>query len=476
MPKVKEPTALKAVETEPITEWLEDGHPNPQFFPKDGEGFEAFQAALEERNLWGDYFGKLYRIAPLRSLTDKPPRVCKFASTLTLQQIEKTWGGKKWSVYLSRRVGTRDRMIGVFQFNIEARAVYQDGEEPEPAAGASGKPGESLAGNSKGDPMVVRLMEDLIAQRDRAAQEGKAFNVGDALENALSLQNQGFSSALTAITANVGKQDNAAISSLTSLVTELIKANSARKEDPIMQALLTKALEKSEPPQNPFEQILSLLTLLKELGIKIGGGSRVVAEPGSEWAGVVEKGLDKLPDFLNGIGALAAQQRVLVQPPPRAIPPPDSATAPVAGTSVSSTTGPIPVPTANPAGKPAEPTPYRAWPEISPELADVMTQNVVKGVIVRMLFEGEPGDEAAHYAELAHEALARQLAGILKTNPAALREDPILAHALSHPNAMQFAKDFVGYFEEEAGAPVTTTPIPIRTDAGSPEVSGAPPA
>ena len=113
---------------------------------------------------------------------------------------------------MSPRVGTRDRLVGVFQFNIEAPPIFHDDEVADSAAsGNAGKNGETVPGGAKTDPMVIRWMEDLIEQRDRAAAEGKSFDLGDALQNALALQNQGFSSALNAITANLGKGDNTAM-------------------------------------------------------------------------------------------------------------------------------------------------------------------------------------------------------------------------------------------------------------------------
>lgn len=423
MPRVKNEPALKEEkEKMEVPEFLADGHPNPAFFPKDGEGLEQFQAALDDRGLWGDYFGKLYRIAPLKSVGDKPYRCCKFASTLTLEQIEKTWGGKKWSVYFTRRVGTRDRMVGVFQFNIEAQPIWHDDEEQElvpTKAETGGAPG-------KADPMLTRLMEDLIVQRDRAMQEGKNFDVGDALQNALALQNQGFSSALQAISANLGKADNAGVMALTQIVTELVKANSRPRDDAIMQLLLQRALEK---PEDSFQKITVFLTLLKDLGIRIGAGSRA---DGTDWVPLVEKGLDRLPDVLGTI-----RQGIAAR-----------------------TARPVTAPTLTEAAEASA-----APSEISPETTDLIAQTVVKTTIVKMLFNGDSGDDAAHYAAMAHEPFARTLAEILKSNPEELRQDPILSQALTHVNALGFAKDFVDYFEEEEPEPAAKPEPPVSQEA-----------
>jgi len=302
-------------------------------------------------------------------------------------------------------------------------------------------------GLPKADSLTVKFVDDLIKQRDNALAEGQGFDTGEALQRALALQNKGFESALTSVTANIGKGDTSAVATLTTLVTELIKANTTRKEDPILQTLLERALQK---PEDPFEKITMMLTLLKELGVKIGPG-RVAEGGGSEWAGVVEKLVDKAPELLANAARLVPPRGPVPVAPRPVLVPPAAPIAPVgsgfAAPQAHPGTGTVPNP------PPANLPPESDTPEVSPELADRIAQNVVKAAIMRMLFAGDSGDDAAHYAEMAHEPLARTLAHLLKTDPMQLKEDPILGQALTHVNVMAFAKEFVDYFEEEEGSP-----------------------
>ena len=112
-------------------------------------------------------------------------------------------------------------------------------------------------------------------------------------------------------------------------------------------------------------------------------------------------------------------------------------------------TPPAPEAAASPSAPGSETLPVA----ISPELADRISQNVVKAAIVRMLFNGDSGDDAAHFAEMAHEPFARHLAAMLKANAPELQQDPILEQAMSHVNVMTFAQDYIAYFEEETAGP-----------------------
>ena len=430
-----------------ISRFLPDGRrPNPQYFTNDDRGFEDFQAALDEKDIWGEYIAYLYRVAPRRTPTDKEARVTTFVQTLTIAEITKKYGGKKWSVFLNHGAGGKTSLVKKFQFDIEANPIWQDDETPEtPAARAKGQPAATDNGDAKADPLVVKAFDDLIAQRDRALSEGQTFDAGEALSKSVALMNTGFTSALTSVTANLGKGDSGLAAVLVPLLTEMIKSN--RKEDPILQTLLTRALER---PADPFATITGMLTLLKELGVKIGPGSAVAAGGGSDWAAVVEKLVDRAPDLLASAARLVPQRSSGPVPVPRpALPAAVPFPAPVVTARVAQPAANNPAP-ANLASESApEEAGQPAAEALSPELADRIAQNVVKAAIVRMLFAGDSGDDAAHYAEMAHEPLARTLAEMLKKDPAALQSDPILSQAITHVNVMAFAKEFVDYFEEE---------------------------
>ena len=428
----------------PDKEYLPDGHPNPKAW-----NIWDFMQELSEKDFWQHYIGYLWRVFPKHAPTDRAAYIAAVVSPLTLEMVRQLYGGKKFTLQLNRRVGTRQKQVYKEQFDVDAPVIWQDGEVPldgtvplargAARAGGVSTPDPSAANR---DDMLNKLLDDLITQRNQAEAQGQSFDAGEALSQAVALMNTGFTSALTSVTGNLGKGDNAIVTVLGNMLTELIKVNASKKDDPIMQMLLTKALEKAAP-ENPLQAITAMLTLLKELGVKIGSGRP--AEPGSEWAGVVEKGLEKLPEILSH-AARFVPQRGAPGPPARLL-----------------TVSPAPAPAATPAATPA---PANLPPEVSagqesdtppapvpPDLVDMIAQNVVKTAIVRMLYNGDSGDEAAHSAEMAHEPLARRLAEILKTNPAELQQDPILSQALTHANVLTFSKEFIAYFEEDAIPP-----------------------
>lgn len=470
MPKTPKTSPAAVIETEAteIPRFLEDGrHPNPEYFSSDDRGFEDFQAALDEKDIWGEYIAYLYRVSPRRTPTDKEARVATFVSSLTIAEITKKYGGKKWSVWMNHGAGGRTRLVKKFQFDIEAAPIWQDDESPEnPAAAGRSKnqPALPVEGAAKADPLVIKAFDDLIAQRDRALSQGESFDTGEALQRALALQNKGFESALTSVTANIGKGDSGLAAVLVPLLTELIKTN--RKEDPVMQLLLERALEK---PADPWAQITGMLTLLKELGVKIGSGRIAeAAAGGSDWAGLLEKVVDKAPEILAGAGRLIPQRGpASAAPPPRVVPTIASPVAPLPRTAAGNPATPEPGNAATaPGDLPPESNPAEASQQ--QQLADRVAQDVVKATIVRMLFNGDTGDDAAHFAKMAHEPLALTIYQLLKNDPVQLKSDPILSQAMTHMNVMQFAKEFIAYFEEEENP---AGPIPPEPESAQPSAA-----
>lgn len=446
----------------PNEEYLEDGHPNPKAWK-----IWDFMQELAEKDLWQEYIGYLYRVFPKHAPTDHPAYIACIINPLTQEMVKQLYGGKKYSLILNRRVGTRQRQVYKEQFDIDAPVIWQDGEVPADGSvplqrGQRGAPGAALgeAPTGERDKMLNRLLDDLIEQRNHANEEGVAFDPGETLGKAIDLLGTAYRGSIESITANSGKGDSAVVTVLGNMLTEMMKSNNSRKEDPVMQMLLERALEK---PEDPIGKITGLLTLLKELGVKIGPGRATAEGGGSEWAGVVEKLVDKAPELLSRAAALAPQRA----PVPVRMNPAITArtTAPV--------TAAAPAATMSAADVAADPAPGNlSTAAISEEeLTERVAQNVVKATIVRMLFAGDSGDDAAHYAEMAHEPLAKTLAQLLKGGDyTEFEKDPILKQTLTHVNVMTFAKEFVDYFEEEDHS---RSP---ETVAAAPPATWAPPA
>ena len=442
-------------EAGPDQEYLPDGHPNPKAW-----NIWEFMLELEQKDLWQHYIGYLYRVAPKHAPTDHPAYLVAIVTPITQEFVRQQYGGKKYTLILNRRIGSRQRQVYKEQFDIDAPVIWQDGEVLADGS-VPGQPGRRIqqdgtavnpSGAGKPDSLVTKFVDDLIAQRDRALQAGESFDTGEALQRALALQNKGFESALTSVTSNLGKGNDGGVAVLTPLLTgmmtmmgEVMKAVMARKEDPMVQTLLARALEK---PEDPLQKITAMLTLFKELGVKLGSGH--AAEAGSEWAGVAEALVNKGPELLANATQLVTQANAARTGTGSvtSVRPASLTTGPAApGPKV--VTMPATVPSGTTVASPAQP--------VAAPLTEEQCQHIVitriKQVIVQMLEAGDSGNDAALVAATMHPLFAQDLADKLKANTAELQADPILARGAMHPNVLAFCQEYVSYFEEEKSEP-----------------------
>lgn len=427
-----------------LSQYLSDGHPNPDAMSV----WEFMQLLTEDQ--WNEYLGYLYRVTPKRAPTDNPKYLICFTTPLTVEEIKRRYGGKKYTLLFNRRVGSRQKQIYKTQFDIEAEPIWQDGEDPldppKPSAAAAAQEGTAqLYG------LFEKLLGDVLKQRDQASQEGRGFNVGEAFKEALATQRNSAEQAIAFVREQSKSEGSGMVGMLTTLVEKLLE----KKESPLESKLLDKLLERAfgegqqKEAGDPLEQIERVLNIADRLK---GGGRR----GGTDWAEVVVKGLDALPQLLSGAKELiqsAASARGIQAPPPGMAGARPTATAPVA---VLPAAAPPPA-KPNGAAPPAQPAEPGALTE---EMASIVIQNRVKQMLVEKLFAGEAGDAAAEVADAMHRPFAEHLALVLKTDPTQLAGDEILKRATTHPNCMEFAKEFCAYFEEEGAEPAAPAAAP----------------
>ena len=408
-------------------EYLEDGHPNP-----DAWEVWDFMQEVAEKGLWDHYIGYLYRVDPKHAPGDRGSGyVTVIASPLTMEEVRHKYGGKKWTLLLNRRFGSRQKLIYKSQFDIEAPAKWQDNETPlEPAARSGGASGLSSAGLPQ-DVMGLfeKMLADVLTQRDKAAEEGRAFNPSEALNNALDLQRKGFESVMAA------KGGDGQLLAWMPMILKVLEIVTAKKDDALTLKLIEIVTARHEEKSAGMTEQLAFMRELMGFAKEMKGGGG-----GSDWAGLGSTLVEKLPDIMDR-GAILAGNLAAAR------------TANPGGASRSPGT-PFAMPKSIPAAAPAaatEPLP----PTLTEQQAELAVLLRVKQLIVDILFRGEDGSVAAELADRFHPPFAAQLAEDLKASAAdpsklePIKADAILGKAFTHPNVLKFSQRYVAYFEEE---------------------------
>lgn len=463
-----------------MAEYLDDGHPNPEAMD-----VWQFMQVLDDKNLWDHYIAYLFRIEPKRA-GDKNPNIGCFSTSLSLEHVRRVYGGRKFTLILNRKVGTRQPTVYKAQFDIEAAPIYQDNEDDRIGRVASkgGVPMDAVD-SAKPDPLLTKLVDDLIEQRDQMVSRGETFDTGAALQNAISLQNEGFKAAISSIAANAGKSNSAGVDTeswikLITLVMPLIQPLLTPKQDPLTQAIIQKYINESAQPKESAEKtsVNTAIELIREIRSEFGkggaGGGRL------DWPAVAMSAVEKLPEILaHGSQVIENAMKLKGMPattngaerqPQRAMP--------------AATTEHPNRPGAREIQPGAELTPEQK------QQAEIMLVQLygvrAKEIIVKKLFDGPEGDSnsggeiAAIVISEMHPdyamGLAKQFERAMTGDQqqiAAFRADPILGQIFNNPKVtltmvQAFAKDFCETIhdraEEEAERAARTTIHSVSPD------------
>ncbi|MCI0402686.1 MAG: hypothetical protein L0212_04090 [Acidobacteria bacterium] len=390
---------------------LPDGFPNPAAM----DPWEYMESLTPEQWTNGDVQVYIYRSYPRTMRTSgKSAYLDVLNRPLPLEEIKERWGGGIFELYIKRR---RQAVYNKYNFQIEAKPKLESWETLEKeAAEAEAAAATAAAVSGTSEELLRKLVADVIAQRDRAQEQGKKFDPESALENAMAIH---------------GKATDAAIEMIVSQAQRLA-APSAGGEGNIITTLrvlkelgvIGQAATRQENPIVGLRELLALLKELREESADSGGGR---TDWRSELVRVAPAALDKVREIVGDMRAMTDRRAEMmlttrgyrVAAPPAAQPGPASATA-----------------TAAPAAA-------------SPDSQRRAMQDFIKSKIVQMLYDAKTGDDAAVVAENLDPQFAVELANVLKQNPRSLESDSILAGALKHPSAMQFASEYVDYFSSE---------------------------
>jgi len=426
---------------------LEDGLPNPKAL----NVWDYMEALTPEQ--WTKHIWYIYRTRPKTVMGGSKPHYLDTGNEAFREQwIKENFGGGGYRLILNKMVGRTQPTLYDEYFTIAGSPKLR----PEESLRDGG--GEAAQTDKTGNEQLLsaKLLDDLIRQRDQAAESGKDFDTGQALQNALNLQNTGFNSALTAITANLGKQDNQSLTVLTTLVVELIRNNGKKDDSDLTKLLLEKALEKDG--SDSIERLSAMLDFAEKLrGNPRGGSGR------TDWASVGATFVQKLPEiFQNATEFIreAVIAKTALGPVIRPNPPAGQLAA---------------APAALEPGTPAA-APQPAAPSQQALYNRAVLVEGVKRSILKMAQESAnegaeemtaAGEGAGNLAELMDAPFAHELARVLRTNPAALAGDAILSQCQTLPHIREFAAGYLKFFEDEP-EPEQPAPAPPAAQPAAP--------
>jgi hypothetical protein len=414
---------------------MPDGFPNPKAM----DVWQYMEALTESQ--WSWHMVYLYRKDPKPAedaATGEPAYLEKLTQPFTIDYVKEKWGGKRFYFFLNRRREAPQRgEVTIYKkyFRIDAPPKWGSKEQAGNALHAAGSSGATE------DTLLREVVRDLIKQRDAAKNEGRTFDVDQALSQSVSILKQGSTAAIEMVQAqNKGGNNELVLLLLTKLFDRLDHAQS----NPVMDQFMKAAMERMfTQPADPLEQLTKILNIAEQIkGAR--GGSRESAG----WSEVASKLIDRAPEILQ-------QGRALVDSAAARVVAPRSALPPGGGTGVTggATVAPAPaVPTAD--------LHTSANPGASPGPAPAVVDHI-KATVVAMCLQGDDGGDAALMAELAVPEYAEQLYQSLKTDPMALATDPILGQCVRSPHLAQFLSDFVAHFEEADAEETEDAPVGV---------------
>ncbi len=436
-----------------LPQTLEDGHPNP-----DAMDVWEFMRRLTI-DQWDHYIGYLYRIAPKKAATDKPKYLMVFTGPITLEDIQQKFGGKKFTLHLNRKIGSRQAAVyPPVQFDIEAEPIWQDGETPLEPAAARQAAAAAAEGGSQAMALIEKMLVDMMHQRDAAAQAGREYNPTESFKAVLEMNKTAATETIAMVREQAKGEGAGMVGMLTGLIEKLLEKKESPLESKLLDRLLDRAFGDGEK-EDPFEKMTSMLDFADRIrGNNPSGGGR---SSGTNWGDIAGKFIDQLPGLLQGakdlLQSAAAARGIQVPGAPGAPGRPALLAAPTPGAAVP---GVAPAPPVAPPGGAAP---------MTEDQASMIVVTRVKQMLIEKLAESNTAEEAkdngaaaAEYADAMHPAFAEHLARILKTDYAQLAGDPVLSRAAGHPHVLPFCQEYIAFFDEppaDPPAPVPTTKV-----------------
>lgn len=368
-----------------------------------------------------------------------PPDNIKFSR----RWIKQFYGGGGYKVMCRMEKQLR------FSFEFDIEGMPKRAEEIESAKAANGSGGAaapSYSGMGSETTMVLRELVGMLRDELRAARGGGASET--AVQNAVQLSGQVFSSAVGAATEtlrNVNGAAPAAPSPQNALIDRLLTAMVDRMLNP-------------PAPADPLATFERVSTVLKNLSAGEGGGHESLAQTIARIAPVV---LDKVQSGLANVVTLRQQELELMRMRGGAPPQPGAAAPPI------TVQPPLPAAPAN--GTP--PAPPAAQPQ---DQGMQMLDFIELGIARIALNQANTVDQAAYEILVLLDAYVPELVTATCNDPNGesellkmFRERPILQQVPQNPRLTELVQKFL----EKARASRT----PVDPPEGA-NVNGIPPA
>ncbi len=245
---------------------------------------------------WGKVYDIwIYRIEPkVRMAEGQRGFLANLCEPITPAWIKQNYGGGKFRIVLNKN----GRFKTSHDCDIEGAPIYDSRRErPEPhQAGAAG-----LGGNGDGAAFAKQVIDIL---RDELTRTRESNQGGSPVQDeALKMLTEASTRAMDVIKNQVtpAPDPTKQLESLVNAARNLgILGGTQPQQNPLLDKLVTVALERLAAPSNPLEQITMFLTVFEKLDAlrgeaRGGGGTR-------HWPEILaEKAVDHIPDVLNAI-------------------------------------------------------------------------------------------------------------------------------------------------------------------------------
>lgn len=390
----------QTVEEVKRTRILNGSDPDAEKFPSDS--IEYMETLTPEQWQKGDHTVYLYRVEPPLYKTDRNSfgYVDKFATPITLELIQRDYGGGLWRIVIKRgpeRVCAREYPVSGPPMDL-TRMNVAPGARPNGAA-----PYNGTAGTSPADANQSKLID---AATNTEAQKAQVDMVKDTAKEMISLARQ-----------NAPQQMS--VKEILELTKELRSdGGGSLWNNPVIVALLTTLVSKFADRlfQDPTANFVQILELAQKFN---GQNANVVGDWKLAAAQAVPKVAESLADALHEMrmgaevqaGVRTAQSETVMRagPAPNTQPPPAAANPPADGGKSKVIEMQPPAPQGDPmelfetkfvellanpqvSGAQAAETLWHDWPQILTEIASFPPELIIANAFKRPILAPHAGN------------------------------------------------------------------------------------
>jgi hypothetical protein len=262
---------------------------------------------------WDNHIGYLYRLEPSAALPGLGGYLCKFTNPIDVEEIKAKYGGRKFKIMLSRG----QTLLYRAEFIIEAPPKLDSTREAAP--NGNGSPGMPTSDAAS----IVREAFGLFREEMKNRMEAEGGQ--PASNKIVEMMSAASDRAMEMITKQVPPTANPAaqLKDMIGVMKELGIAGGGQNTVVETIKVLKELGVIGGSAVDPTAQLNNMLTIFTKLDdLRATGAKGGHRNGGTDWTGIVERGLEILPGLLQ---ARAAQAPPAAQPVMgRAVPPPQT--------------------------------------------------------------------------------------------------------------------------------------------------------